>query len=115
MCGGIVKKGKKVGRQFGYPTANLDIPKNKFRLSPGVYAAWVDLNNKKYQAAMAVQETPWSVEVYLLGYKGKDFYGAYLEVDPIEKVGSMCRFSDPKELKEKIKEDIKKVKRVFKS
>jgi riboflavin kinase / FMN adenylyltransferase len=115
MFGGLVIHGDKIGRQFGYPTANLDVSADKVNLKGGVYAVDVLLNKKKYQGALALQENPWKVEVYIFDYKGKEFYGSHLEIDPIQKVSEMGGFSTKDELKEKIERDIEMVRRVFKS
>lgn len=113
MFSGIVIRGDNIGKQMGYPTANLDTPKRKVDLEPGVYAVWVKLKRKKYRSALAIQDKPWKVEVHLLGYKGDDFYGAYIEVEAIQKVSQMCRFSSKNELQDKIKHDIEMVKNIF--
>ena len=109
MLGGLVIHGDKIGKTLGYPTANLDVEKKDCKLSPGVYAAKVFLNKKEYQGALAIQDDKWKVEVYLLDYEGDDFYGTYLEVDPIQKVGEMEGFTGQDSLIEKIKGDVDKV------
>ncbi|MBI4993085.1 MAG: riboflavin kinase [Candidatus Magasanikbacteria bacterium] len=107
---GEVIHGDGVGKRLGYPTANLDIKKEKIKLSPGVYAARAVLNTKKYNASLVIQEKIFKVEVHLLDYTGEDFYGAYLEVEPVEKVSKIVPFKSEGELIKKIAEDTKKVK-----
>ena len=113
MISGIVIHGDGIGKSLGYPTANLDIEKNKCRLTPGVYAAKAILDKKEYQAALAIQESKWKVEVNLLDYVGEDFYGKYLEVEEIQKVSEMEGFTGKDSLIEKIAGDIKKVRDFF--
>lgn len=113
MFGGKVIHGDGVGKQLGYPTANLDSEKNKVKITSGVYAVRVILNHKQYQGALAVQEIPWKVEVHLLDYSGPDFYGAYLEVEPKQKVSEMEKFDNLEELKKKIFIDAEKVQAIF--
>ncbi|OGH73102.1 MAG: hypothetical protein A2921_00900 [Candidatus Magasanikbacteria bacterium RIFCSPLOWO2_01_FULL_43_20b] len=110
---GEVIHGDGVGKKLGYPTANLDIKKEKIKLSPGVYAARAVLNAKKYNASLVIQEKVWKVEVHLLDYVGEDFYGAYLEVAVVEKVSELIPFKTEKELIEKIERDIRKVREVL--
>jgi len=113
MFNGIVIRGEGVGRTLGYPTANLDTPRRKIDLDAGVYAVNVFLNRLKYTGALAIQDKPWKVEVHLLSYVGDDFYGAYLEIDPIQKVSEMCSYDSLYELKEKIEKDMEMVRGVF--
>ena len=113
MFSGIVVRGDGIGRTMGYPTANLDTPQRKVDLDPGVYAVWVTLRRKKYKGALAIQDKPWKVEVHLIGYNAGDFYGTYLEVEPMQKVSEMCVFNSKYELKEKIDRDLEMVRGVF--
>ncbi|MBD3311462.1 MAG: hypothetical protein GF349_03130 [Candidatus Magasanikbacteria bacterium] len=113
MFSGIVIRGDEIGKKIGYPTANLDTPKRKIDLESGVYAVWVGLRRKKYQGALAIQSSPWKVEVHLIDYKGGDFYGTYIEVEPIQKVSEMCRYNSQYELKEKIERDLEMIRGIF--
>jgi riboflavin kinase / FMN adenylyltransferase len=113
MISGIVIHGDHIGKKLGYPTANLNIEKKDCKLSPGVYAAKAVLEKKEYQAALAIQEKVWKVEVHLLDYVGEDFYGVCLEVEPVAKVAEMEGFTGQDSLVEKIKNDVDKVREVF--
>jgi riboflavin kinase / FMN adenylyltransferase len=113
MIRGKIIQGDKIGRTFGYRTANLDTPKNKVKLTSGVFASYVFLDNKKYQGALAFQKKPWKLEVHILDFKSDDFYGKHIEVEPVQKVSEMCRFSSENELKEKIENDINMVREIF--
>ena len=114
MLRGIVIHGDGIGKSLGYPTANLGIEKKACKLSTGIYAAKAVLNKKEYQGALAIQDTKWKVEVYLLDYDGEDFYGEYLEVEAIQKVGEMEGFTGQDSLVDKIKSDVDKVREIFK-
>ncbi len=113
MFGGIVIQGENLGKQYGYPTANLDCKRGDVKLAGGVYAAHAWLRKKKYQAVLAIQEKNWKVEVHLLDYEGNDFYGVYLEAEPLQKVSEMEGFSDKNQLVEKIEEDIEKARGIL--
>lgn len=113
MLGGIVIKGDNLGKGYGYPTANLDIKKRPPKLSQGVYGVTAKLLGKEYQGAMSYKEKPVKVEVYLFDYEGPDFYGKFLEVNPIQKVAEMEFYDNEEELKKKIAIDIVKVKHLF--
>lgn len=107
--GGEVIHGDGVGKKFGFPTANLDISIQKTGLAAGVYATYAFLNKKKYQAALAIQEKLEKVEVHLLDYAGPDFYGEYLEVEPLRRVSGMESCETREELIAKIKKDVEKI------
>lgn len=68
-----VIKGQGRGKSLGYPTLNLQIPKN-FSLSPGIYASWVWLGKTKYQGALHYGPRPVfhdpepSLEIFILNY-----------------------------------------------
>ncbi|HBU06649.1 MAG TPA: hypothetical protein DEB09_01035 [Candidatus Magasanikbacteria bacterium] len=115
MLKGIVIHGDGIGKKLGFPTANLDIEKKKCKFNSGVYAAKVTLNKKEYQGALAIQEKNWKVEVHFLDYVGEDFYGSFIEVEPIQKVSEMERFDSFEELQTKIKKDMLVVRSFFNS
>ena len=60
---GKVVEGKKLGRDLGYPTANID-PENKFKLIPkiGIYVVQAELDGKSYQGMMSIGRNPTVTE-----------------------------------------------------
>ena len=114
MFKGLVIHGDQIGRTLGYPTANLDISIKDTKCKPGIYAAKFTLKKKKYNAALVINTAENKVEAYLFDYNGPEFYGSAVEVDPIQKVSEIEYYDKPKDLKEKIDEDIRLVRKVFK-
>lgn len=110
----MVVHGDGEGSALGYPTANFDISKEELGLVSGVYAARVTYLNGVYKAALVVLDAPWKVEAHLLDYTGGDLYGAELFVEPLEKVSDIIKHSTITELKQKIADDVEKVKDVLK-
>jgi len=112
---GIVVKGDKLGRQLGFPTANLNVA--GLILPPnGVYAAITRLKGKQYRAALNIGFRPTvaagmqlRVEAHLLDFHG-DLYGAELEVEVCEKLRDERKFSSPEALREQIARDVAAVK-----
>jgi riboflavin kinase/FMN adenylyltransferase len=108
---GSVATGDKLGRQLGFPTANLDatglvLPPN------GVYAALTKHDNKLYRVALNIGVRPTvaagpqlRVEAHLLDFKG-DLYGAELEIEIGEKLRDEKKFASAEELREQIARDI---------
>lgn len=113
MISGIVVHGDGLGRGLGYPTANLNILPKNTKCKDGVYAAKAFLKNKEYKAALIIQEQVKKVEVHLFDYNEGDFYGLYLEVDPIQKVSEIENYGGTDSLKAKIEKDIQLIREVF--
>ena len=115
MLKGRVKKGLRIGKQLGYPTANLELEQGTVP-APGVYAARV-LHNYRNYAAAAVIGTRYETdkplfEVHLLDFEG-DLYGEILEVEILEKVSEIGKLEHHLLIK-KIEEDIRKVRAYLK-
>lgn len=113
MISGIVVHGEGLGRGLGYPTANLNISPKDTKCKDGVYAAKALLKNKHYKAALIIQEEVKKVEVYLFDYTEGDFYGLYMEVEPIQKVSEIEAYAGEDQLKKKIEKDIQLIKEIF--
>jgi riboflavin kinase / FMN adenylyltransferase len=109
---GRVIEGDRVGRQLGFPTANLDaaglvLPPN------GVYAGFANLGEKTFRVALNIGLRPTvasgkselRVEGHLLDFSG-DLYGAELEVEIGEKLRDERKFGSLAELREQIARDV---------
>lgn len=114
ICGQVLE-GDKIGRQLGFPTANLDV--NQLVLPPGgVYAACTEVNAARYQVALNIGTRPTisgakpqlRVEAHLLDFTG-DLYGSELEVQIGSKLRAEHKFSSPAALQEQIALDVASV------
>lgn len=113
MLKGTVIKGDGLGKTFGYPTANIDVPRIKVLFRAGIYAAHATLRKKEYKCALVIRDNPWRVEAYLIDYKSNDFYGAKITVHPFQKISTIESAYSKEELRKKISGDIKIVKDYF--
>ena len=113
MMKGRVIRGEGISKAKGYATANLEAGAETNGLRSGVYAARALLNSAYYDAALVIHESVKKAEVYFIGYDGPDFYGATIEVNPIQKVSEVIGFDSLEELREKIAEDVELVKAVL--
>lgn len=110
ICGRVVE-GDRIGRQLGFPTANLDT--TNLALPPhGVYAASTQVDGKFFRAALNIGVRPtvaaglqMRVEAHLLDFSG-DLYGAELELEISAKLRAERKFSSPAELQEQIARDL---------
>ena len=114
LCGRIVD-GDRLGRQLGFPTANLDV--TGLNLPPnGVYAGITRVENVTYRVALNIGHRPTlnapapalRVEAHLLDFKG-DLYGQELEIEVGDRLREEKKFASPAQLKEQIARDIQAV------
>ena len=112
---GNVVHGKGLGRQLGFPTANLSLPEDKLIPREGVYAAQVSLPNDIEQPLPAilnigtnptVGDTRLSVEVHIPDFHA-DLYDKQLAVRVLRHLRDEQRFGDIAQLKQQIQNDIK--------
>ncbi len=96
--GGLVGRGRGLGRQLGWPTANLQVDGRKFLPLEGVYAAWVWHRGERLAGVMnlgpqpTVDPTaPSAVEVHLLR-RQLQLDGAELQVEPVALLRHQQRF-----------------------
>lgn len=107
---GRVVVGHKLGRQLGFPTANLDI--NFFKLLPlGVYAVWARLGSKTYPAVCNIGFRPTVntlsvplTEVHLLDFN-QSIYGRQLEITFVSKMRGEMKFENLDALKAQLAQD----------
>ncbi|WFB37354.1 tRNA pseudouridine(55) synthase TruB [Kiritimatiellota bacterium B12222] len=105
---GVVKHGKKYGRELGFPTANFD-PHQDHQLPPsGVYAMRVSYQGQSYLGAGYITQDPRLVEVHLLDFEG-DLYDQPLEVDVIRHQRSASPIPDPETLRKRIQQDVEEI------
>jgi riboflavin kinase/FMN adenylyltransferase len=111
ICGCVVE-GDRLGRQLGFPTANLDTA-NLVLPPNGVYAASTKVQGQFYRVALNIGTRPTvaaarpqlRVEAHLLDFSG-ELYGAELEVELGAKLRDERKFSSPAELREQIQRDV---------
>ena len=108
---GTVVKGRKIGKQIGYPTANIKI-NNDWKLLPndGVYAVYVNIGLKEFKGMMNIGFNPTfdsqkkSIEIHILDFKS-EIYGEDLKVSVVKKIRKEKKFSSVEELKKVLKLD----------
>jgi riboflavin kinase/FMN adenylyltransferase len=111
ICG-LVVEGDRLGRQLGFPTANLDAA-NLVLPPNGVYAACTKLKGQFYRAALNIGMRPTVVsaqpqlraEAHLLDFSG-ELYGLELELEVGAKLREERRFNSSGELREQITRDV---------
>ncbi len=109
---GVVIEGRQLGRQLGFPTANIEIKwGSEDEIRRGVYHSRVWIDGVCYWAATnvgvnpTVGELPPSVESHIFDFDG-DIYGQTIRVELIEWLRSEVRFGSLDELKAQIARDV---------
>lgn len=111
MLTGIVKKGKGLGRQLSFPTANIFIEED-YKLIPknGVYIVKSTLQNTIVYGMMnigfnpTVSGTEKSIEVHFFDYN-QDLYHQKIQVDIIDRIRDEHKFNSVEELKLQLQKD----------
>ena len=115
ICGRVIE-GDRLGRQLGFPTANLDATGFDSAAERRLFAAAHKLKGQFYRVALNIGLRPTvaaprrslRVEAHLLDFHG-ELYGAELEVEIGEKLRDERKFASPAELREQIARDIAQV------
>lgn len=111
ICGRVIE-GDRIGRQLGFPTANLDVA--GLILPPnGVYSAVTKLHGQSYRIALNIGLRPTMasatpqlrVEAHLLDFNGQ-LYDQEIELELGAKLRDERRFASPEELRLQIERDV---------
>jgi len=113
MLTGIVAKGKGLGRQIEFPTANLHI-EEQYKLVPknGVYTVKSHINNKPVYGMMNIGVNPTvggtekSIEVHFFDFN-EDLYGKKIQLNLLKRQRDEKRFDSVEALKEQLFKDKK--------
>jgi len=109
---GKVEHGRQVGRTYGFPTANVSFPAEKYSLREGVYRGYVETEAATYSSIFNFGARPTfgveqkKTEAYLHGFNG-DLYGQTIRIYPTEFIRPIVKFASVEELKSQLKKDLK--------
>ena len=117
---GRVEAGKKIGRTFGFPTANLNCF-NEVVPKEGVYAVCIRMEGKLYKGACSISSPTFDKpgkpaakpEVFIFDFK-KSIYNKIMEISFIKRIRGSQKFKDIPALVKQIKKDIAVIKKVLK-
>jgi len=119
---GEIIAGKKIGRNIGFPTANIKLSEN-YKLLPGcgVYAVEIDLKGVRYYGMLNIgyrptintDKTNRSIEVHILDFKG-DIYNQQIRVYFYKKIRNEIKFHNLERLKQQLIKDKVVISKYFK-
>lgn len=108
---GTVVKGKGLGKEFSYPTANLHI-KEDYKLIPknGVYVVHAEIDGKSYFGMMSIGTNPTvggthkTIETYFFNLD-RDLYGQFLSIELLTRIRDEKKFDSIESLKTAMRQD----------
>ncbi|MCF7567348.1 bifunctional riboflavin kinase/FAD synthetase [Sabulilitoribacter arenilitoris] len=111
MITGIVTKGKGLGRQLSFPTANIKVEED-YKLIPkyGSYIVSSIINNKKVYGMLNIGINPTvdgnteSIEVHFFNFN-KDIYNKTIQIDLHERIRDEQKFDSIEALKNQLAKD----------
>lgn len=116
---GTVIHGRQVGRQLGFPTANIDYSDEYLVPANGVYAGHVIVRGKKYMAMINVGHNPTvnyrkdiSIEAYILDFD-EEIYGCSIRVFFADYIRPEKNFANRSNLIMQLEQDAMHVRRMF--
>ena len=119
-----VVRGNEIGRTIGFPTANLELPREYMMFGRGgVFACLVDYNGVTYKAMANIGHRPtigdraegdMLIEVNLFDFDG-DLYGKPITVRFIDRIRDEVKFEGLPELKAQLERDREKAKDLLKA
>ena len=109
---GTVKAGKQLGRELGFPTANLDLnSKDKLIPSDGIYVVKIQHQNKEYKGMLYIGDAPTidsdhakCIEVNIFDFD-KNIYEQTLSVTILHHLRGDIKFDDIDALKVQMNKD----------
>jgi riboflavin kinase / FMN adenylyltransferase len=111
---GVVANGSKIGREIGFPTANIEL-NDPYKLIPptGVYSVIVELGdgiakmgmmNIGYRPTVNVQNKVRTLEVNIIDFEA-NLYNKTLKILFVEKIRNEKKFNNLDELKTQLEKD----------
>ena len=106
---GVVEHGRRLGRELGFPTANMAVP-DSVTAADGVYYSRVEVDGTRYDAMSNLGSNPSvggavrHLETHIFGVGGS-LYGRTLRVELVRKIRDERRFATIGELRAQIARD----------
>lgn len=106
-------EGKQNGRKVGIPTVNQNPPPEFVTPKYGVYASYVYVNSKRYEAITNVGTRPTvggdykNFETHIIGGFSEELYGQIVRTELLDFVRCEQKFDNLQQLSEQIQKDIR--------
>ena len=117
---GKVIKGDRIGSELGFPTANLKISPEILAPGDGIYACYVNIDNKTCFGALSIGNRPTlknkhehKIEVHIIDFN-ENIYDKSIEISIVKKIRDQVRYESLDKLKKQIKIDINNIFQILK-
>ena len=116
---GIIEHGLKIGRQIGFPTANMSREAEGYLPLNAVYAGWLYVGQERYPAALSVgindtfQAVPRLVEAHVIDETTLDLYDQIVTLEYVEFIRHAAKFDGLEPLVAAINDDIAKIRDIL--
>lgn len=116
---GLIEHGLKIGRQIGFPTANMARDAEGYLPLDAVYAGWLYVDGERYPTALSVginetfQAVPRLVEAHVIDHTGLDLYEKVVTLEYVEFIRRAAKFDGVESLVETIKKDLVQIKQIL--
>jgi riboflavin kinase/FMN adenylyltransferase len=119
LLAGTVVAGQRLGRQLGYPTANLALTYRQAVPADGIYAVYLHLSDGRIQpGACSIGSRPTvegagrAIETYLLDFD-EDLYGQGVEIRFVERLREERKFESLEALVAQMARDVAQARRIL--
>ena len=112
-----MEHGRRLGRELGFPTANLAVPET-VAADDGVYRSRAEVGGRTYDAMSnlgrnpSVGGTERRLESYLFGFEG-ELYGRQLRIRLLRRLREERKFASVEELQRQIEADRREAEAFF--
>ncbi len=109
---GIVVAGQKLGRELGYPTANLARSFDQVTPAHGIYIGYAKTPHGVFRTAVSIGTRPavggtfLTIEAFLLDYPGYDLYGRSISIALHRRIRNEENFDSLEDLRDQIARDV---------
>jgi riboflavin kinase/FMN adenylyltransferase len=116
---GMIEHGLKIGREIGFPTANMSRDAEGFLPTDGVYAGWLYSEGERYMTALSVginetfQAVPRLIEAHVLDRRDLDLYDKIVTLEYVDYIRPAAKFNGVEDLVNEINNDLDKVRAIL--
>ncbi len=116
---GEVEHGLKIGREIGFPTANMARDAEGLLPRDAVYAGWLHVDGVRYMSALSVginetfEAVPRLLEAHILDVRGLDLYGKIIRCEYVEFIRPAAKFNGVEDLVAEINRDLEKIRKIL--
>jgi len=116
---GEVEHGLKIGREIGFPTANMSRSSEGLLPRDAVYAGWLYADGQRYMAALSVginetfEAVPRLLEAHIIDVRGIDLYGKEITCEYVEFIRPAQKFNGVEDLVAEINRDLEKIRQIL--